>query len=77
VPFIDRFYGAVAAGARLDDALRQTKLAAIRAGASIADWGAYMVTGDAAAKPILRLPGGTPPPWVQSGLSARRDSSSR
>jgi CHAT domain-containing protein len=77
VPFIDRFYGAVAAGARLDDALRQTKLAAIRAGVSIAEWGAYTVTGDAAARPILRLPGGAPPPWVRSGPSARRDSSSR
>jgi CHAT domain-containing protein len=54
LPFVDRFYAAMAAGSSVGDALRQTKLAAIRAGGRFADWAAFTVIGDASMHPPLR-----------------------
>ena len=56
LPFIDRFYASMAAGASVGDALRQSKLAAIRARTRFADWAAFTVIGDASMHPALRLP---------------------
>jgi CHAT domain-containing protein len=75
VPIVDRFYAAMAAGQRADDALRQAKLAAIQAGVSIADWGAFTITGDAAMRPVLRRPvGGREPGWITNIRQALRDT---
>jgi tetratricopeptide (TPR) repeat protein len=56
LPFVDRFYASMAAGASVGDALRQSKLAAIRAHARFVDWAAFTVIGDASMHPALRLP---------------------
>lgn len=76
VPFIERFYRAMAEGARPDDALRTAKLAAIRAGVSIADWASFTITGDASVRPPLRRPAHEPPaPWLRNVVQAVRDTS--
>jgi len=54
LPFVDRFYAAMAAGKSAGDALRDAKLAALREHASIADWAAFTVIGDASMRPVLR-----------------------
>ena len=77
VPFVDRFYAAMARGARVDDALRQAKLAAIRDGVSIADWGAFSVTGDGSVRVPLQTPSSGVVPWLEDRTEARRDTSPR
>jgi len=54
LPFVDRFYAGMANGASVGDALRQSKLAAIRAGGRFADWAVFTVIGDASMHPPLR-----------------------
>ncbi len=72
VPFVDRFYAAMATGARVDDALRQAKLAAIRDGVSLADWGSFAVIGDGAMRMTFRQPRLTPVDWLRGVIT--RDS---
>ena len=74
VPFVDRFYAAMAAGATVDEALRQTKLAAIRDGVSISDWGGFSVIGDGTMRPRLRPVDLAPIAWVRDAAQARRDT---
>jgi CHAT domain-containing protein/tetratricopeptide (TPR) repeat protein len=74
VPFVDRFYAALAGGARVDDALRLVKLAAIRDGARISDWGAFAVIGDGAMQPRLRRITNPPRPWLRDTRQPRRDT---
>jgi CHAT domain-containing protein len=71
VPFIDRFYRAMAEGTRPDDALRNAKLAAIRDGVSIAEWGSFVLTGDGSQAPPLRRVTGAPVPWVRAAGGTR------
>ena len=59
LPIVDRFYGSMAAGASVGDALRQAKLTAMRAGGRFADWAAFTVIGDASMHPSLRPPRST------------------
>jgi len=54
LPFVERFYADMAAGASVGDALRQSKLVAIRAGGRITDWAAFTAIGDASMHPPLR-----------------------
>ena len=75
VPFVDRFYSAMAAGARVDDAMRQAKLSAIHEGVSIADWGSYSIIGDGAMRPPLRRPALSPVAWLRNITQSRRDTS--
>lgn len=78
VPFIERFYRAMAEGARPDDALRTAKLAAIRAGVSIADWASFTITGDASVRPPLRRSTGEEPaPWLRNVVQVGRDTTPR
>jgi CHAT domain-containing protein len=75
VPLVERFYAAMAAGHRADDALRQAKRAAIEAGVNIADWAAFTIIGDASVRPVLRLPAREPPSaWLTNVRQARRDT---
>ena len=76
VPFVDRFYAAMAAGVTVDEALRQTKLAAIRDGMSISDWGGFSVIGDGTMRPRLRPVDRAPSAWVHDAAQARRDTTS-
>ena len=75
IPFVDRFYSAMASGARVDDALRQSKLAAVREGVSIADWGSYAVIGDGAMRVALRQPSLSPVAWLRNVTQSLRDTS--
>jgi len=63
VPFVDRFYAALATGARVDDALRVAKQSAIRDGVGIADWGSFSIVGDGSMRVPLRAPSLAPVPW--------------
>ncbi|HEY6829745.1 MAG TPA: CHAT domain-containing protein, partial [Gemmatimonadaceae bacterium] len=54
--FVDRFYAAMANGASVGDALRQSKLAAMRERGRFTDWAAFTVIGDASMHPALRRP---------------------
>jgi len=54
--FVDRFYAAMANGASVGDALRQSKLAAMRERGRFSDWAAFTVIGDASMHPALRRP---------------------
>ncbi len=74
VPFVDRFYAGMARGQRPDDALREAKLEAIRDGVSIADWGAFAITGDATRAPRLRTPRSVALPWARGIRQSLRDT---
>jgi CHAT domain-containing protein len=75
LPFVDRFYSAMAAGQSVGDALRQTKLAAIRDGARISDWAAFTVIGDASMHPPLRPRRLSPMNWLHDLIQPTRDTS--
>ncbi len=77
LPFVDRFYAAMAAGLSVGDALRQTKLAAIREGARISDWAAFTVIGDASMRPPLRPANLAPLPWLRDAAQPTRDTSAK
>jgi hypothetical protein len=74
VPFVDRFYAAMAAGASAGEALRSTKLAAIRDGARVSDWAAFTIIGDASMRPALRPRRLTPISWLRDGAQPMRDT---
>ena len=76
LPFIDRFYANMAAGQSVGDALRQTKLAAIRDRARISDWAAFTVIGDASMHPPLRPRRLSPLDWLHDLVQPTRDTSS-
>jgi CHAT domain-containing protein/tetratricopeptide (TPR) repeat protein len=75
LPFVDRFYANMAAGRSVGDALRQTKLAAIRDGARISDWAAFTVIGDASMTPPLRRANLPPLAWLRDAAQTTRDTS--
>ncbi|MGE5101112.1 MAG: CHAT domain-containing protein [Deltaproteobacteria bacterium] len=75
LPFVDRFYASMASGRTVGDALRQTKLAAIRDGASISDWAAFTVIGDASMHPPLRPRRLSPLNWLHDLVQPARDTS--
>jgi CHAT domain-containing protein/tetratricopeptide (TPR) repeat protein len=75
LPFVDRFYANMAAGRTVGDALRQTKLAAIRDGARISDWAAFTVIGDASMVPPLRRANLPPLAWLRDAAQTTRDTS--
>ena len=75
LPFVDRFYAGMAAGATVGDALRQTKLAAIHDGARISDWAAFTVIGDASMHPSLRPRRLSPLSWLHELTQPTRDTS--
>jgi CHAT domain-containing protein/tetratricopeptide (TPR) repeat protein len=75
LPFVDRLYASMARGQSVGDALRETKLAAIRGGARISDWAAFTVIGDAAMKPSLRARRVTPMQWLRDLAQPLRDTS--
>jgi CHAT domain-containing protein len=73
VPFVDRFYAAMAEGLRADDALRRTRLEAIRDGASIADWASFSITGDGSARPSIRAATrASPMNWLRAVTQGQR-----
>jgi CHAT domain-containing protein/tetratricopeptide (TPR) repeat protein len=74
VPFVDRYYAAMAAGASAGAALRSTKLAAIRDGARISDWAAFTIIGDGSMRPALRPRRLTPIDWLRGGTQPMRDT---
>jgi CHAT domain-containing protein len=74
IPFVDRFYAALARGSRADDALREVKLTAIREGASSAEWAAFAVIGDGAMRPRLRPSTDAPTRWAAGDAFARGDT---
>jgi CHAT domain-containing protein len=75
MPFVDRFYAAMASGASVGDALRETKVAAIHDGARITDWGAFTVIGDASMHPALRPRRLSPLEWLHDLVQPARDTS--
>jgi CHAT domain-containing protein len=75
LPFVDRFYSAMAAGESVGDALRRTKLAAIRDGARISDWAAFTVIGDASMHPPFRARRLSPMNWLHDLIQPTRDTS--
>ncbi|MEO6443715.1 MAG: CHAT domain-containing protein [Gemmatimonadaceae bacterium] len=54
VPLMNAFYQQLARGRPLARALRDAKLASIRAGASPAVWAAFMIVGDGELRPVRR-----------------------
>jgi CHAT domain-containing protein len=75
LPFVDRFYAHMASGKSVGDALRETKLSAIRDGARISDWAAFTVIGDASMRPPLRLRRLSPLEWLHDLVQPTRDTS--
>jgi hypothetical protein len=81
---VDEFYGAMAAGRPVAEALRAAKLAAIGRGAPPRDWAAFTVVGDPDARVTLSQPAPRPSLWwvaaagaalVLGGLLVRRSTS--
>jgi len=75
LPFVDRFYAQMASGKSVGDALRETKLSAIRDGARISDWAAFTVIGDASMRAPLRLRRLSPLEWLHDLVQPTRDTS--
>lgn len=61
--FMARFYGHVAAGLPLGDALQVTKLELMRAGVSAGGWASFTLLGDPHTRIALRTP--APSPWAR------------
>jgi CHAT domain-containing protein len=70
VAFVEAFYGALARGLAVGDALRAAKLDAIRRGAPVAEWAAFTVVGDPAMRVPLRAPARRGAPWPVLALAA-------
>jgi CHAT domain-containing protein len=66
VPFVERFYGNVAGGLGVADALRKTKLDAIKAGVPVNQWAAFVLSGDGSVRPRLNRSARAPEPWRQN-----------
>jgi tetratricopeptide (TPR) repeat protein len=64
VPFVERFYVGVANGRNVSEALRQTKLDAIRAGVPVNLWAAFVLTGDGSVRPAIRASSRALTPWI-------------
>jgi tetratricopeptide (TPR) repeat protein len=56
VRFVEDFYGGLAGGLNVADALRRAKLSAIARGAPAAEWAGFTVVGDPAARAVLATP---------------------
>jgi len=54
VRLVEQFYQKLASGLRVSDALRQTKLEALRRKAPVSEWAAFVVVGDPAVVVSLR-----------------------
>ena len=63
VPFIQAFYGGLAKGLPVGDALRAAKLDGLRRGAPPKDWAAFITVGD----PLVRMP--LQAPWLDAWRS--------
>lgn len=61
VQLVDDFYGGLARGLAVSDALREAKLAAMRRGLPPRDWAAFTVVGD----PMVTVPLQQPSPWTR------------
>ena len=61
----DAFYGQLAAGASLSEALARSKQQAIARGRTAAAWGSLILLGDGAARPFAASAG---PPSIDRGL---------
>ncbi|HUQ83157.1 MAG TPA: CHAT domain-containing tetratricopeptide repeat protein [Gemmatimonadaceae bacterium] len=69
VPFVDGFYGALARGLPVVDALHDAKLAAIQRGEPPRVWAAFLAIGD----PLVTVPLRAPPThWWSAMFDARR-----
>lgn len=75
LPFVDRLYTGMASGLTVGDALRRTKISAIRDGARISDWAAFTVIGDASMHPPLRPRRLSPLHWLRDLTQPTRDTS--
>jgi CHAT domain-containing protein len=67
VPFIDTFYGALARGLTVVEALRAAKLSALKNGEPPRTWAAFLAIGD----PLVVVPLRTPPAHWWSGIFLR------
>jgi CHAT domain-containing protein len=56
VRFVEDFYGALAGGLNVADALRKAKLSAIARGAPAAEWAGFTVVGDPVVRAVLATP---------------------
>lgn len=70
VRLVDDFYGAMAEGKPVPDALREAKLAAIRRGAPARDWAAFTVVGDPSVRVPLERPSEPRAGWRWALLAA-------
>ncbi len=68
VPLVDGFYGALARGLGVVDALRVAKLASLRAGEPPRIWAAFLAIGDPAVTVPLRVP---PKSWWSALVPSR------
>jgi CHAT domain-containing protein len=68
VPFIERFYDALARGLAVPDALQSAKLAAVKAGEPPQIWAAFLAIGDPFVTVPLRVP---PKSWWSRMLPNR------
>jgi hypothetical protein len=64
VRFVADFYGALAAGRPVADALRAAKLSAIERGVPPGEWAAFTVIGDPTVTVPLREPAGAAGKWA-------------
>src|SRR5262249_5497368 len=64
VAFVQSFYGALAAGLPVGDALRAAKLEALRRGAKPSEWAVFTAVGDPLVQVPLRLPPSLPGRWA-------------
>jgi hypothetical protein len=67
---IERFYGALADGESLGDALRTAKLEGIRSGLQPREWASWALIGDPIAGLPLRRPPSRTPWWMAAGALA-------
>jgi CHAT domain-containing protein len=65
VPFIERFYDALARGLPVTDALRAAKLGAVAAGEPPRVWAAFLAIGDPLVTVPLRLPAKSWWSWIR------------
>jgi hypothetical protein len=70
VRLVDDFYGAMAEGKPVPDALREAKLAAIRRGAPARDWAAFTAVGDPSVRVPLERPSEPRGGWRWALLAA-------
>jgi hypothetical protein len=64
VDFVHRFYGAMAEGRSVGDALQAAKIASLRAGAPAREWAAFTVIGDPLLSVPFHAPRSATPRWL-------------